>query len=87
MKEPKFKMGDILKHKSSQRHLSHRLLVIGTGHLNDGDGDSVIYSVSFEKQFTSVGESSHVRTILNEYELELFDAVAPERNDTTATVK
>jgi hypothetical protein len=87
MKEPKFKMGNILKHKSSQRHLSHRLLVIGTGHLNDGDGDSVIYSVSFEKQFTSVGESSHVRTILNEYEVELFDDATLERSSTTATIK
>lgn len=69
MKEPKFKIGAILKHKSMPKLNCHRLLVIETGTL----GESIIYGVSFEKQFTSTGEASHVRAFLFESEVELFD--------------
>lgn len=81
MKEPKFKIGDVLKHKSLRIHNCHRLLVIGVGTIKNDDGESIIYALSFEKQFTSNGEQTFVRVILEENEVELFDAAIPVRND------
>lgn len=73
MKEPKFKIGDVVKHKSINTNRAIRLLVTQTGTLKDNDGESIIYGLSFEDPLAGLGEAHHTRTILNEDELELID--------------
>ena len=72
-KEPKFKIGNIVRHKATQRHSSRKMLIMAVGFLKTNDGETIIYQVSAEKESYAPRDDSFFRTIMEEVELELFD--------------
>lgn len=72
-KEPKFKLGDVLRHRATNKHNGRKMLVTSIGSLKNEDGETIIYQLSGEKESFVARDDSFFRTILEEQELEFHD--------------
>lgn len=72
-KEPKFKLGDILRHRATNKHNGKKMLVTAIGTLKNADGETIIYQLSGEKDSYVARDDAFFRSILDEQELELHE--------------
>lgn len=72
-KEPKFKVGDILRHRATNKYNGRKMIVTAVGSLKNLDGETIIYQLSGEKESYAARDDSFFRSILEEMELELHE--------------
>jgi len=70
---PKFKMNDIVKHKSVEKGNAIKMLIVAWGLLTDDKTTDIIYRVSFQRPMYAGTDNNFAGSIFNENEIELID--------------
>lgn len=72
-KEPKFKIGEFVRHRAAPKHNARKMVITALGSLRNEDSETIIYQLSGEKESYVAKDDQFFRCILDEQEIELYD--------------